>query len=161
MCQKEISWLWTNTTLTSIFVEGPALQPVNKNIIETSCLGLTNGTWPRKRGEHMISQFMDGTFSLYCGNIRYKIRKELFGPDLTEKVLQVHKRQHFWRPWTHKQLGKSSNRANSMPFTRDPARRRSNTTKTILHSLVIHALNWKNLTAWNKLSTTNTQKVTN
>ncbi|EGG08193.1 uncharacterized protein MELLADRAFT_84980 [Melampsora larici-populina 98AG31] len=84
LCKSATSSLRTNKLLSSYFVKDPALQPVNKNIIETICPGLTDETWSRPRAEQTISQFMDSTCSVYRGVNRHDVCKELFGPTVTE-----------------------------------------------------------------------------
>lgn len=86
-CKHATAGLRTNKLLSSYFVKDPALQPVNKNIIDTVCPGLTDETWPRPRAQCTILEFMDSTCSIYRGIVRHEIRKKLFGTDLTENSL--------------------------------------------------------------------------
>ncbi|EGG09658.1 uncharacterized protein MELLADRAFT_95096 [Melampsora larici-populina 98AG31] len=87
MCKNATAALRTNTLLSTYFVKDPALQPVNKNIIDTVCLGLTDETWVRPRATQTIAQFMESTCTIYCGIDRHKLCKELFGPDIRENDL--------------------------------------------------------------------------
>lgn len=86
-CKTATASLRTNRLLSSYFVKDPALQPVNKNIIATICPGLTDETWVRPRAEQTIAQFMDSSCSIFRGVNRHDLRKELFGPNTTEKDL--------------------------------------------------------------------------
>ncbi|EGG08232.1 uncharacterized protein MELLADRAFT_85034 [Melampsora larici-populina 98AG31] len=86
-CAKTTAQLRSNKLLSSFFVKDPALQPVNRNIIEAACPGLTDKTWPRPKSERTIAEFMDSTCTIYRGNVQHKILKELFGDDLGENDL--------------------------------------------------------------------------
>ncbi|EGF99128.1 uncharacterized protein MELLADRAFT_94844 [Melampsora larici-populina 98AG31] len=86
-CKTATSGLRTNTLLSSYFFHDPDRQPVNSNIIEAVCPGLTDKTWPRPRSDCTIADFMNSTCSMYRGIDRNALRKELFGPNSTETNL--------------------------------------------------------------------------
>ncbi|EGF96897.1 uncharacterized protein MELLADRAFT_92522 [Melampsora larici-populina 98AG31] len=87
MCQNATARLKTNTLLSAYFVKDPAVQPVNKNIIDTVCLGLTDETWVRPRATQTIAQFLESTCTIYRGVDRHSLRKELFGHNIRENDL--------------------------------------------------------------------------
>ncbi|EGG10965.1 uncharacterized protein MELLADRAFT_92366 [Melampsora larici-populina 98AG31] len=64
-CKDATSGLRGNQMLTSYFKKYPALQPDNKNLVDTVCPGLTDATWVRKQATGTILNFLDNTYSIY------------------------------------------------------------------------------------------------
>ncbi|EGF98071.1 uncharacterized protein MELLADRAFT_96196 [Melampsora larici-populina 98AG31] len=87
VCKDATSGLRGNQMLTSFFKSDPALQPVNRNLVDTVCPGLTNETWIRPRATCTISHFLESTYSIFRGLLRHEVRRELFGNIVTEADL--------------------------------------------------------------------------
>jgi hypothetical protein len=60
---------------------------VRSGWIKIVCPGLSDDTWVRKQATNSIEYFLEHTCSLYRGNVRHRVCKELFGEDTTEKNL--------------------------------------------------------------------------
>lgn len=56
-------------------------------MITVVCPGLNDNTWERDRATQTIAQFISKTFSIYRGNTRHKICRELFGIEAQENKL--------------------------------------------------------------------------
>ncbi|EGF99437.1 uncharacterized protein MELLADRAFT_94635 [Melampsora larici-populina 98AG31] len=77
----------TNKTLNS-FIKRKAADPSassdKSRIIEVACAGLCDATWKRKRAKQSIAQFMEKSCSIYRGNQRHMVCKDLFGANANE-----------------------------------------------------------------------------
>lgn len=90
-CIKKTADIRSSTVLKSYFSaqpENPATaKRLKRGYVEVTCPGLTDDTWHRPRATKSIKYFLENTCSIYRGNLRYKVCKELFGPEATEKSL--------------------------------------------------------------------------
>lgn len=57
-----------------------------------ACLGLNDHTWIRERATQSIASFVSKSFSIYRGNIRHEICRELFGNKTQESQLTTEDR---------------------------------------------------------------------
>ncbi|EGF99269.1 uncharacterized protein MELLADRAFT_94758 [Melampsora larici-populina 98AG31] len=89
-CKNKTGGLKKTTDLTSFF--GRLVTSRNMNTI--SCPGLNDVTWERERATHSIADFISKTCTLYRGNNRHKICKELFGSQAQESQLTAEQKSH-------------------------------------------------------------------
>lgn len=86
-CIEKTKKMMSNDTLTGFFKrhEESSSDSTSKfRIVEVPCAGLSDSTWPRPRQKYSISHFLEKTCSIYRGQLRHKICKELFGEDAKE-----------------------------------------------------------------------------
>ncbi|EGG10021.1 uncharacterized protein MELLADRAFT_94343 [Melampsora larici-populina 98AG31] len=82
-CKDKTENLKNNTQLTSFFKSSTS----KPNLITVACPGLNDQTWIRRKATHSIADFISKTFSIYRGNHRHDICRELFGKNAQENQL--------------------------------------------------------------------------
>ncbi|EGG05841.1 uncharacterized protein MELLADRAFT_87741 [Melampsora larici-populina 98AG31] len=86
-CQVKTRHIQSSAVLTSFYATIPAEPKKKKGYEEVPCPGLTDATWERPKATYSIAYFIEHTCTIYRGNDRNAIRKELFGEKATESSL--------------------------------------------------------------------------
>ncbi|EGG01621.1 uncharacterized protein MELLADRAFT_92001 [Melampsora larici-populina 98AG31] len=82
-CKDKTENLKNNTQLTTFFKRSTSIP----NSITVACPGLNDETWERRKATHSIAEFISKTFTIYRGNHRHDICRELFGKHARENQL--------------------------------------------------------------------------
>ncbi|EGG05907.1 uncharacterized protein MELLADRAFT_87639 [Melampsora larici-populina 98AG31] len=90
-CIKKTADIRSSKVLTTFFSATPkdpaVVQRLKRGYSEIACPGLNNVTWIQSRATQSIETFLENTCTIYRGNVRHKLCKELFGENATEKSL--------------------------------------------------------------------------